>query len=130
MHEFALCRALLNAVERIVQREGAVGVCSLTVTVGALSGVEPLLLARAFEIARASTVAKDALLNVIAAPVRIFCQSCGLESEVPTQRLLCTHCTGSRVQILTGDELVLSRVELEVTAASHQAADRDLQMRS
>ncbi len=113
MHELALCQALIEAVEKIARREHASGVVSLTVTVGALSGVEPSLLARAFEIASASTLAQGARLLLEPTPVRVVCEDCGAQGEATIQRLLCASCGGGRVRVTAGDELHLSRIELE-----------------
>ena len=122
MHELSLCQNLIAAVERIARRENATSVRSLTVSVGALCGVEPTSLAQAFEIARAGTVAHDAQLHLQSAPVRVACETCGAQSEVPVQRLLCSCCGGWRVRLLAGEELLLTRVEIERKATSADPA--------
>lgn len=113
MHELSVCQGLIKAVERIARDEHARSVSSLTVRIGVLSGVEPLLLARAFEIARAGTVAQGAVLHVESAPLRVACEDCGAQGEASPQRLLCPRCGAWRVRLVAGDELHLSRIEFE-----------------
>ena len=55
MHELAICQALLDEVGRIVQERRAERVAAVRVRCGALAGVEPGLLERAYEVARAGT---------------------------------------------------------------------------
>jgi hydrogenase nickel incorporation protein HypA/HybF len=113
MHELAICQGLIDAAQHIAQRENATGVVGLTVKIGALSGVEPFLLVRAFEVARMGTIAQGAELVIESMPVRVACESCGAQSQVVPQRLLCDRCGGWHVRIVAGEELLLSRVELE-----------------
>jgi hydrogenase nickel incorporation protein HypA/HybF len=45
-------------------------------------------------------------------PVRLRCRECGAQSTVAPNRLLCGRCNGHRTTVLSGDELLLTRVEL------------------
>lgn len=67
MDEQAICVELLAQVERIA-REHAAAVKCVRVSLGALSGIEPALLERAYCIARAGTVAEGAELAIERAP--------------------------------------------------------------
>lgn len=112
MHELAICQGLMREVERVAHAAGADRVVSVTVRIGPLSGVEPQLLESAFPLASAGTSAAGARLIIERAALRVRCQRCGGESEVPSTRLVCTHCGHWRVQVLSGEELLLARVEL------------------
>jgi hydrogenase nickel incorporation protein HypA/HybF len=115
MHELAVCQALLDEVERIARARHAERVAAVRVRVGELAGVEPELLQRAYEVARAGTLARDAALAIEDSPVRVYCQSCGNESAARAQRLLCAFCGDWRTKLIAGDELTLMSVDL-VTA--------------
>lgn len=52
MHEISIAQALLDQIEAAARPRNAVRVDSATISVGPLSGVEPDLLLRAFEVAR------------------------------------------------------------------------------
>ena len=78
-----------------------------------MSGVEPELLRFAFPIASAQTVASDATLVIQSLPVRVRCKSCSAESEVTINKMLCGHCGDWQTELLSGDEMLLERIELE-----------------
>ena len=115
MHELAICQGLMRQVADVARVHGAQRVLSVTVRVGPLVGVEPALLEDAFPFASVGTVAADAGLVVERSEVRIQCPSCARQSEVPSTRLVCPHCSEWRVQLLSGTELFLTRVEFERT---------------
>ncbi len=112
MHELAVCQSLLREIERVAAAHGATEVTGVLVAVGPLSGVEAPLLKRAFTVARAGTIAQNAELDVEEMPVRVWCESCGVETAVAANALLCGECGGWRVKLKSGDELLLKRVEL------------------
>jgi hydrogenase nickel incorporation protein HypA/HybF len=112
MHELAICQALLDEVGRVVRERRAERVAAVRVRCGALAGVEPGLLERAYEVARAGTPAEDAILTIEESPVRVYCRLCGSESEAAPQRLLCGSCGDWRTEVVSGDELLLMSVEL------------------
>jgi hydrogenase nickel incorporation protein HypA/HybF len=129
MHELAITRALIGQVEAIACERRAERVIGIVVRIGPLSGVEPALLLNAWSLACAGTCAANAELMVEDSPVRVRCLQCGAESEVPSNRLLCSSCGQWRTQVLTGDELLLIRVEMEkaLPPSYRPAAASDIQ---
>lgn len=115
MHELAICQALMDEVLKVAAAQRAVGVADIYVAVGPLSGVEGPLMQNAFPIAAAGTLADRARLHVESAPIRVRCQQCGEESDVPVNRLVCDHCGDWRTSLISGDELMLRRVVLDTT---------------
>jgi hydrogenase nickel incorporation protein HypA/HybF len=113
MHELAVCQGLMNQVEQIARRENAECVTRILLSVGPLSGVEAQLLIDAFSIASAGTVAEGAVLVIEEQAVRVKCLSCGAESDVRPNRLLCGSCGDFRTQLISGDEMMLMSLELE-----------------
>jgi hydrogenase nickel incorporation protein HypA/HybF len=122
MHELAICRGLLREVGRVASAHGAVAVSEIVVAVGPLAGVEAHLLERAFGVARVGTIAADARLEVEATPILVRCGACGAETAAAINALLCGACGAWRVELTSGDELLLKRVELVVDA--EVASDR------
>ena len=116
MHELAVCQALLTEVQRAASpAPGAV--TRLVVRIGPLSGIEPRLLERAFAIARAGSIAADAELVVEIAPVEVACLECHAVSAAAPNHLVCARCGAWRTRLVSGDELVLQRLELRVISA-------------
>jgi len=110
MHELAVCQALMTEVQRLSL---AFPVTRVVLRIGPLSGVEPRQLQRAFEIARAGTVAEHAQLCIEPTPVRIHCLACDEAADVSVNRLVCPRCGGFRTRLLSGDELVLHSVDID-----------------
>ncbi len=103
---------MLNQVADIASKHRALGVRSIVVRVGPLSGVEPTLLAQAFPLARAGTIAEGAELVIENQPVRVKCENCGAESDTTANRLICGECGDWHTQLISGDDLLLASVEL------------------
>lgn len=117
MHELSVCQALIDEVARIATSRRARTVERITIEVGRLSGVEPGLLARAFEVARLGTCAAQAELSIAVPEIVVHCNDCGASSSAQPNRLLCASCGGYRTRVLEGDGLRLRAVELDVPEA-------------
>jgi hydrogenase nickel incorporation protein HypA/HybF len=114
VHELSVCQALLSQVAAIARERGAEAIERIMLEVGPLSGVDPALLARAFEVARIGSCAAEAVLSIDTPGVTVRCLGCGARSDTAPNRLLCDACGGYRTQIIAGDELNLRRVEFRV----------------
>ena len=113
MHELSICQALMEEVERVAREQRARRIVTVTVRIGPLSGVEPALLESAYPLASAGTMAADSRLIVERSELRVRCLECGAESQAQSGNLVCARCGHWRVRILAGQELLLTRVELE-----------------
>ena len=114
MHELSICQNLLVQVADIAAARGASSVARITLELGPLCGVEPTLLARAFEIARAGSCAAGAELSIEIVGVSVRCVLCGAETQVIHNRMLCGACGGYRTELISGDEMRLRAVELQL----------------
>jgi hydrogenase nickel incorporation protein HypA/HybF len=113
MHELAVCQALIEQVERVARDHEARRVISVVVAVGPLSGVEPKLLEHAYPLAAAGTVAEFASLTVEVEPVRVRCRTCQAETDALPNRLICGACGDWQVDVTSGEQMLLKRVEIE-----------------
>jgi len=113
MHELAICQALIAQAEAIARSKQA-RVSEVRVGIGPLSGVEPELLAQAYPLACAGTAAEGSRLAIESSVVRVRCRDCGAETIVAPNRLLCGNCGIWRTEVVSGDEMLLLRVELQV----------------
>lgn len=116
MHELSIAEAVVAQAERAARDHGGGQVRLIRLSVGALSGVEPPLLARAFTIARAGTLAREAELQIETPPIRVRCPECGAETEAQVNRLICGQCGNWRVTLTSGEELLLLSLELDLPA--------------
>ena len=113
MHELSICQALMSQVEAIARDNQAVRVTAITLGLGPLSGVEAQLLKNAYPVASSGTVADGAELLIRSTAVRVKCSECGKESEVKPNHLTCGHCENWHTELISGDELLLIRVEMD-----------------
>ncbi|ODU48738.1 MAG: hydrogenase maturation nickel metallochaperone HypA [Thiobacillus sp.] len=113
MHELAVAQALVEQVESVIDQHQASHAALIRVRIGPLAGVVPELLGSAFPLAAAGSRMEHAVLDLVAAPVRVHCQTCGAETEAAMNRLVCGTCGDWHTQIVSGDELLLESVELE-----------------
>jgi hydrogenase nickel incorporation protein HypA/HybF len=112
MHELSVCQSLINQVNAIAAEHQASAVDKIYLQVGPLSGVVPELLQSAFPFARADTVAAGAELIIHALPVRVKCHNCQAETPASANKLVCGECGDWHTVVISGDELLLERVEL------------------
>jgi hydrogenase nickel incorporation protein HypA/HybF len=112
VHEYSVCCALLQQVEDVARRHGAGCVARIELRVGPLSGVDLKLLRRAWPLVAAGSLAAAAELLISAAPVTVRCTRCQAVSAARPNRLLCAACGDFRTRLVSGDEMLLDRLEL------------------
>ncbi len=110
MHEFSLCRGLLQQVMQISEAHQAQAVKSIHLKIGALAGIEVELLRRAFPIVAQGTTAQHATLEITTLAATVLCTECGQTSVIKQHRLTCHHCKNRATQLLCGDELRLENI--------------------
>ena len=113
MHELSVCLSLLEQVGSIAAQKSSSRVSRIEVRVGPLSGVEAELLRNAWPLASAGTIAVDAELVIEESAVVVHCSVCDTDTTVPANRLVCGQCGDFRTNLVSGDEMILQRVELE-----------------
>jgi hydrogenase nickel incorporation protein HypA/HybF len=111
MHEYSLVRALVDKAEQEARARQATAVLRLKVRVGALAGVEPELLASAFTLCRAGLL-ENAALEIRRAETAWACPRCEAAIEAGAA-LRCPAC-GLPARLVSGDELLLEQIEMEV----------------
>lgn len=111
MHELAICQSIISQVETLAQQHKAKQVVEITLKIGLLAGVESELLKQAFPLAAAGSCAENAELKIESIPVKVKCSQCNVESEVTPNRLLCGNCGDWRTKVVSGDEMLLARLE-------------------
>lgn len=103
----------MSQIETIARDNHASQVVSITLGMGQLSGVEERLLKHAYPVASAGTIAEGAQLIIRSTPACVRCTTCGKESTVTPNHLVCGHCNDWRTELISGDELLLIQVELD-----------------
>jgi hydrogenase nickel incorporation protein HypA/HybF len=113
MHELSMAQALIEQVEKIQAKENAGAVVSVTVNIGALSGVDRESFEFAFPLATTGTSLAGALLVVRETPAEVTCGQCGKKSQPELDNLCCTACGSRSIQITAGRDFLIQSVELK-----------------
>ena len=113
MHELSMAQALVDQVEQIRAKENAREVVSITVDIGALSGVDREAFEFAFPLAAEGTSAAGASLVVERTPAGVTCDQCGEQSQPELTDLRCVPCGSRRVRITVGRDFLIKSVELK-----------------
>jgi hydrogenase nickel incorporation protein HypA/HybF len=115
MHELSVCQSIIQQAIEIAQKNHAFAINKIDLAIGPLAGIDAQLLAHAFPIASAGTLAETAELNTTLLPIKIKCQTCSLESDAQANRLICAHCGDWHTTLISGDEMLITSIELETT---------------
>jgi hydrogenase nickel incorporation protein HypA/HybF len=112
MHELSMAQALVEQVEGIRARENAEAVLSVTVNIGALSGVDRESFEFAFPFAATGTSLAGASLIVKQTPIEVTCTDCGGRTHPDLSHPQCTACGSSSIRITDGRDFIIQSVEL------------------
>ena len=112
MHESSLVRSLLTQVATVLRDYPGSSVEQIRVEIGPLSGVEPQLVASAFDRLVDETPCRGAALRIEQIELAAECRDCGLEFVVEKFHFVCPNCSSKGVAILRGDEFRLVDVTI------------------
>lgn len=108
MHELSLTRTL---VDMVASRAQGRRVAAVHVRVGRLAGVVPESMAFCFDVVTAGTPLDGARLEMDVVDGRQRCRDCGRQDVAEHLILLCP-CGSAAVDLVAGDDLTLTAVEL------------------
>jgi hydrogenase nickel incorporation protein HypA/HybF len=114
MHELSIVASLFEILEEKARDEQAIKVILVKIQVGKLAGVVPEFLETAFDIYKEGTLAAEAALEIEEIPLQIKCQKCQGEFTSENYVFICPSCQSTELKILSGTELILEKIELEV----------------
>lgn len=108
MHEFGLCEAIVQAIQR---RAGGRPVARVRVRVGALQRVDDGAFKQSFAWAAADTEAAQASVDLVVIDARGFCRACKATVDMSDFTTICPSCGAAGVDILQGEEITLESIE-------------------
>ena len=112
MHELSICQSLRRQLEAIAAQHHAHSISSIHLQLGPLCGVDANLLEQAFPMAMENSIASNAKLTVDKTSLRVECQQCHSQSDASPAHLCCENCGSSQTTLISGDEMLLTDVEL------------------
>jgi hydrogenase nickel incorporation protein HypA/HybF len=110
VHELAITESMIAAV---AEQVGDSPVRRVTVRIGRLSGVVADSVRFCFDLCAEGTPLEGAALEIVDVPGRARCRTCAAELDLPDLIPLCP-CGSADVDILSGRDLVIERVEVLV----------------
>jgi hydrogenase nickel incorporation protein HypA/HybF len=116
MHELSIVASLFEILEEKAKEQKAKKIISIKLKVGALSGVVPEFLETAFDIYKKETIASEATLTIEEVSLKIQCQKCQAEIVKDDFVFICDTCGSTELKTLSGTELLLEKMEMELTS--------------
>lgn len=112
MHEMSLCESIREIIQEQARADGFTRVNRVWLEVGPLSCVEPEALRFGFDVVMRGSVAEGAALEIASPPALARCLTC-LETAPIRQRYdPCPHCGSGPMEMLQGDALKISKMEV------------------
>jgi len=109
VHELSVAHAIVSTVVEALPND-SVRVTSVTVTIGALSGVVPQALEFAYDVAAEGTSLSDAALVIERTPVVIDCELCGRQELPGATDFRCPVCAQPCGTVVSGKEMQITNV--------------------
>ena len=113
MHEMSIVEALLEAVQRELRVHSDACVLAVHVRVGQLRQVVPETLQFCYQAATRDTPLAGSQLEIVEVPATARCRECRTEFAVEENWFECPRCQSVGGQLLAGDELQLTSIEIE-----------------
>ena len=112
MHELSIAQSILDTVLAEKQARELDEIQSVSVRVGALSGVLPDSLQFCFESIRLETELAECELQIESVPITVDCRDCGTCSAVENFLFICPACDSVHVNVESGYELEIAYIEV------------------
>ncbi|MBL6990301.1 MAG: hydrogenase maturation nickel metallochaperone HypA [Bacteriovoracaceae bacterium] len=113
MHELSLAQTLVESVTALAKKENATKVSSITISVGALSGVSKDSLEFCFPMATKDTFLASTKIIINEIPLTTVCSECEATTYPNNYYILCQNCQSTNVRITGGKEFSLVSMEVE-----------------
>lgn len=113
MHEVGITQSIIEIAEQHARAQGANKINSVTVEIGALSGVIPESVEFCFEACARGTLLEGSRLIIQRIPGLGRCGECGAETPLEQQTYACDACGGFGLETLQGSELRVTELEVD-----------------
>ena len=110
MHELSIAQGIIEVCE---QHAKGKRVKSVSVQIGALSGVVPEALEFCYEAAVSGTLLEGSRLEIERIAATAFCECCGAVAEIERFTDSCPCCGGFPLEIRSGEEMRVKELEVD-----------------
>jgi hydrogenase nickel incorporation protein HypA/HybF len=119
MHELSISR---DVVAIVCERAEGQRVTRVRLEIGRLSAVVPDAIRFCFDVCTRGTQAEGAALEIVEVPGRGQCDACLTQVALDAPIGLCPECGAARLQVVAGEELKITEMEVEACAQPAAAA--------
>jgi len=109
-----LIQSMFEIIEKDISDREVEKVTRIVLEMGTLSNAEPLLLEQCFEVLKKDTIFEDARFEIDQVETEVKCTACGVVFHPDDFPFMCPVCGGMQAEIKKGDDIILSKLELEV----------------
>jgi len=114
MHELGIVKEIFHVIERETKRAAGARVKAISLKVGSLSDLTPDHLRESLRVYSQGTFADGAEITIESVPAEAECLECGLVFYPDSPLSQCADCGSFRCSLLSGREIVLNTVEVDV----------------
>ncbi len=112
MHEISLVRTISSTLEAEFSAEELSRLTRISLRVGLLSNVQPVLMQNAFSaVKEAEGKFAEVVLEIEVLPVIVQCDVCAHKSQIDNYKFACAHCGRPTSNVIQGNELLIHQVE-------------------
>jgi len=122
MHEMSIADAVLRGVLDAVAKSRVVRVQEVMLDVGKVRLVVPESLELAWTVVSEGTVAEGSHLRIREVPIEAACRRCGRVYPADVDNYLCPGCGQADVEIVAGDDIMLTSVVGQVEEQAEEPA--------
>ncbi len=112
MHELSIAQNIVEIIQEHVPSNGLSLVKNVKMKIGNLAGVVPDSLEFCFDAITDQTPMRNAVLVVEHVPFVVECGRCGKASTSEVGIILCAECGSDETRIVSGNELLVTAIEL------------------
>lgn len=109
MHELSICRSIAGIVRK---HSGDRPIRTVNVQIGQLRQIIPETLTYCWSLVSQATELEGSSLRVESVPARIRCTSCSGTETITAPIMVCSGCGGHRVEVVSGEEFLITSLEL------------------
>ncbi len=113
MHELSLTQSIVDIAIEHAERESASRILSITLEIGAFSGVIPEAVEFAFDVCSKDTLAEGARLDIKRVPGLGRCMECHQQVELEYLTYTCPLCESLALETLQGKEMKIIELEID-----------------
>ena len=115
MHEISVAQSILDVAAASLREHAFRRVLSVCLRIGPISGVDPEALRFAMGVVTEGTPLAGAELVIETPSVRFRCSDCAHEFSAEEVQFSCPSCSGTRIKLISGDELEIVNLEVETS---------------